>query len=381
MKRRPSARDGLYYTRQRTSGTFRMQAPDIDDRYARMAVLFMLSLALLGGICATAIHWMAPVHRTMDLIVPPTISALYAGLVIALTRRPQWTVGIARIALVAGGLALAAPAWLYTLQATLTPGTLLVDTLPPVSSLFVVFLVMLMIFVPGRLAFVLAALGWTTIALPVLVYLLFHREEMWSARGTDLLMAYGPVSIMAVVLLPVQRGLAGKIRRLSTERRRMEMLLHRDPLTGAQSRLLGERRLREALGRDAPAGVIMLDLDRFKAINDTYGHPVGDRVLQAVASGCKELLRGDECISRWGGEEFMALVPEIDASGLSQVAERLRSAIAGLAVAPVQAVTASFGVTMIEPDDTLDTVLQRADRALYRAKEQGGNRVEAAHGQ
>nr|WP_245188084.1 GGDEF domain-containing protein [Frateuria flava] len=159
------------------------------------------------------------------------------------------------------------------------------------------------------------------------------------------------------------------------------MLLHRDPLTGAQSRLLGERRLREALGRDAPAGVIMLDLDRFKAINDTYGHPVGDRVLQAVASGCKELLRGDECISRWGGEEFMALVPEIDASGLSQVAERLRSAIAGLAVAPVQAVTASFGVTMIEPDDTLDTVLQRADRALYRAKEQGGNRVEAAHGQ
>lgn len=358
-----------------------MQAPDIDDRYARMAVLFMLSLALLGGICATTIHWMAPIHRTMDLIVPPAISALYAGLIIALTRRPQWIVGIARIALVAGGLALAAPAWLYTMQATLTPGTLLVDTLPPVSSLFVVFLVMLMIFVPGRLAFVLAALGWTTIALPVLVYLLFHREEMGSARGTDLLMAYGPVSIMAVVLLPVQRGLAGKIRRLSTERQRMEWLLHRDPLTGAQSRLLGERRLREALGRDAPAGVIMLDLDRFKAINDTHGHPVGDRVLQAVASGCKDLLRGDECISRWGGEEFLALVPDIDASGLLQVAERLRSAIAGLAVAPVQAVTASFGVTMIQPDDTLDTVLQRADRALYRAKEQGGNRVEAASGE
>ncbi|UGB44634.1 GGDEF domain-containing protein [Frateuria edaphi] len=358
-----------------------MQAPDIDDRYARMAVLFMLSLALLGGTCATVIHWMSPVHRPMDLIVPPAISALYAGLIIALTRRPQWMVGIARVALVAAGLALAAPAWLYTLQATLTPGTLLVDTLPPVSSLFVVFLVMLMIFVPGRLAFLLAALGWTTIALPVLVYLLFHREEMWSARGTDLLMAYGPVSIMAVVLLPVQRGLAGKIRRLSTERQRMEVLLHRDPLTGAQSRLLGERMLREALDRDTPAGVIMLDLDRFKAINDTYGHPVGDRVLQAVASGCKDLLRGDECISRWGGEEFLALVPDIDASGLSQVAERLRSAIAGLPVAPVQAVTASFGITMIQPDDSLDTVLQRADRALYRAKEHGGNRVESASGE
>ncbi|SEI44821.1 GGDEF domain-containing protein [Frateuria terrea] len=355
-----------------------MQAPDIDDRYVRMAVLFMLSLALLGATCATAIHWAAPVHRPMDLIVPPAISALYIGLIVALTRRPQWVVGIARIALVAGVLALAAPSWLYTLQATSTPGTQLIDILPPVSSLFVVLLVMLMIFVPGRLAFLLAALAWVMIALPVLAHLLLHREEMWSARGMDLLMAYGPASIMAVVLLPVQRGLAGKIRRLATERQRMEALLHRDPLTGVQSRLLGERRLREALDADAPAGVIMLDLDRFKAINDTYGHPVGDRVLQAVASGCEGLLRGEECISRWGGEEFLALVPEVDASGLLQVAERLRAAIAGSPVAPVQAVTASFGATMIQRGDTLDTVLQRADLALYRAKEQGGNRVEAA---
>ena len=158
----------------------------------------------------------------------------------------------------------------------------------------------------------------------------------------------------------------------------MEMLLHRDPLTGVQSRLLGERMLREALAKGTPAGVIMLDLDSFKAINDTYGHPVGDQVLQAVASGCKGLLRENECISRWGGEEFLVIVPDVDASGLQRVAERLQTAIAGTRVAPVRQVTASFGTTMIRPGDTLDTVLQRADQALYRAKEQGGNRVEAA---
>ncbi len=355
-----------------------MQAPDSDDPYVRIAVMFMLSLGLLGGICATAIHWLAPIHRTMDLIVPPTICALYGGLIVALARQPRWVIGIARIALLAAGLAFAAPAWLYTLQAILTPGLQLIDILPPVSSLFVVFLVMLMIFIPGRAAFLLAALSWVLIALPVLAYLLLHRQEMWAPRGRDLLMAYGPVSIMVVVLLPVQRGLAGKIRRLASERQLMEVMLHRDPLTGAQSRLLGERMLRDVLAGGVPAGVIMLDLDRFKAINDTYGHPVGDQVLQAVAHGCQALLREKECISRWGGEEFLAIVPNVDAPGLQRVAERLRSAIASLPITPVRQVTASFGTTMIEFGDSLDTVLQRADQALYRAKERGGNRIEAA---
>ena len=192
-----------------------MQAADTDDRYVRIAVMVLLSLTMFAGACATAIHWLAPVHRTMDLIVPPTATALFGGLIVALIRRPRWVSGIARIALVLAALALAAPAWLYTLQATLTPGTALIDLLPPVSSLFVVFLVMVMVFIPGRQAFVMAALCWLLIALPVLVYLPLHPAELWAPRGRDLLMAYGPVSILVVVLLPVQRGLAGKIERLA----------------------------------------------------------------------------------------------------------------------------------------------------------------------
>lgn len=355
-----------------------MQAPDTDERYVRIAVMFLLSLSVFAGACATAIHWLAPVHRTMDLIIPPAATVLFGGLIVALVRRPRWVMGIARIALVVGALALAAPSWLYTLQATLTPGAQLIDLLPPVSALFVVFLVLLLIFIPGRLAFLAAALCWSLVALPVLAYLLLHPLELWTPRGSDLLMAYGPVSVLVVVLLPVQRGLASKIQRLASERQRMEVMLHRDPLTGVQSRLLGERMLREALTDIATAGVIMLDLDRFKSINDTYGHPVGDRVLQAVASGCKELLRENECISRWGGEEFLAIVPNVDAAGLQQVAERLQSVIARLPVAPATQITASFGTTLLRPGDTLESVLQRADQALYRAKGLGGNRVEAA---
>jgi diguanylate cyclase (GGDEF)-like protein len=352
-----------------------MQAQDTDERYVRTAVMILLVLTLFAALCATAIHWLARVPRTMDLVIPPAVCLLNVGQIIALLRRPDWALAIARIGLLAAGLAIAAPAWLYTLQATLTPGVQLIDILPPVSSLFVVFLVMLMIFVPGRSAFYLAALSWVLIALPAVVYLLLHPREMWAPRGRDLLIAYGPASIMVVVLLPVQRAMTGKIRRLSSERNLMEVMLRRDPLTGTQSRLLGEQVLRKVLREGIPAGVIMLDLDRFKAINDTHGHPVGDRVLQAVANGCQALLRAGKSISRWGGEEFLVIVPNVDAEGLQAVAERLRTAIAELPVAPVEQVTASFGTTMIRSGDNMETVLQRADLALYRAKQQGGDRV------
>ncbi|HVX03959.1 MAG TPA: GGDEF domain-containing protein [Rhodanobacteraceae bacterium] len=355
-----------------------MQAQDPDERYVRTAVMILLVLTLFAALCATAIHWLASVHRTLDMIVPPTVCLLNTGLIIALMRRPDWALAIARIGLVVAGLALAAPAWLYTLEATLTPGVQLIAILPPVSSLFVVFLLMLMIFIPGRSAFYLAALSWVVIAWPVLGYLLLHRQEMWAPRGRDLLLAYGPASIMVVVLLPVQRAMAGKIRRLSSERNLMEVMLRTDPLTGVQSRLLGQQVLRKMLREEVPAGVIMFDLDRFKTINDTHGHPVGDRVLQAVAHGCQGLLRGGKSISRWGGEEFLVMVPNVDASGLQTVAERLRTAIAELPVAPVEQVTASLGTAMIQSGDNLETVLQRADLALYRAKQQGGNRVVAA---
>lgn len=355
-----------------------MQAQDPDERYVRTAVMILLVLTLFAALCATAIHWLARVPRTMDLVVPPAVCLLNVGQIIALMRRPDWALAIARIGLLAGGLALAAPAWLYTIEATSTPGVQLIAILPPVSSLFVVFLLMLMIFVPGRPAFYVAALSWILIALPVVVYLLLHRGEMWAPRGRDLLMAYGPASIMVVVLLPVQRAMIGRIRRLSSERKLMEVMLRRDPLTGVQSRLLGEQVLRKVLREEIPAGVIMLDLDRFKAINDSHGHPAGDRVLQAVANGCQELLRAGKSISRWGGEEFLVIVPNVDAVGLQTVAERLRTAIAELPVPPVAQVTASFGTTMIRSGDDMETVLQRADLALYRAKEQGGNRVVAA---
>ncbi len=311
----------------------------------------------------------------MDLIVPPSMCAIFAGLLIALIRRPRWVIGIARTALLTSGLALAAPAWFFTWQATVTPGLQLISTLPPVSSLLLALMVMVMIFFPTWQAFRMILLGWVLIALPVLVYLLVHPLELWTPRGTDLLMAYGPAIALVVVLLPVQRGLAGKIKHLALERDRMQIMMNRDPLTRLQNRRFGEQVLRDILTERTPAGVIMFDMDRFKRINDTHGHPAGDRVLQMVAKRCKGLLREDECMSRWGGEEFLVAVPNVDAPGVKLVAERLRLAIAHVPVEPLLQATASFGVTIIRDGDSLATLLKRVDLVLYQAKQRGGNCV------
>lgn len=357
-----------------------MPVQDSDDQYLRVAMMVLLSLALLAGVCATAIHWLGPVHRPMDRVLPPVASTLFAGLICALWLRPAWVGVITRIALCLSALALMAPAWLYTVQASLSPELRLIDTLPPISSLFAVFMAMLMIFVPGRRAYVAAAVGWVLVASPVLAYLLTHPGELGTPRGVDLAMAFGPASLILVVLLPVQRGLTGKIRRLASERDGIEVQLHRDPLTGVHSRLFGERVLRDVLARGGTAGLVMLDLDRFKAINDTHGHPAGDGVLRAVAASCERLLRPSECIARWGGEEFLVILPEVNAAALHGIADRLRVAIAAVPVAPVAQVTASLGTAVLHPADTLEAALQRVDQALYRAKELGGDRVCASDG-
>jgi diguanylate cyclase (GGDEF)-like protein len=345
------------------------------ERYVRSASRIMLSMAVFASGAATLIPWLNPVRHRLDLIVPPTMCVVFIALLITLIRRPEWINGIIRTALMASILALAAPAWLYTVQASMTPGLQLISIYPPVSSLMLMLMVMVMIFLPARQAFFVAVLAWLLVALPVLVYLFSHPHELDTPRGADLLMAYGPVIVLVVVLLPVRQGLATRMQQLASERARMEIMVNRDPLTSIYNRRLGEQVMQDVLTGKVPAGVIMFDMDRFKTINDTYGHPAGDRVLQGVAHRCKDLLRKDECLTRWGGEEFLVVVPDVDAAGLRQLAERLRSAIAELPIERLPQVTAPVGIALIQGDDNLVILLQRVDQALYRAKQQGGNCV------
>ncbi|MBN1454316.1 MAG: GGDEF domain-containing protein [Anaerolineales bacterium] len=126
--------------------------------------------------------------------------------------------------------------------------------------------------------------------------------------------------------------------------------------------------------------LIIFDADNFKKVNDTYGHLCGDAVLQELCLTCSTLLRQCDTLARFGGEEFILLLPETDEASALQVANRLCQLVAGHVVeykgAQIQ-VTISVGVTTCNPTaDTLDDLLSRADRALYQAKWRGKNRLE-----
>lgn len=172
---------------------------------------------------------------------------------------------------------------------------------------------------------------------------------------------------------------------LENSNRKLGELAIRDGLTGALRRghIEGElRRLVKGLQRKpGDLSVQMLDLDFFKRVNDQYGHAVGDEVLRRVAALAQETMRGSDLFGRWGGEEFIVLLPDATLLQAVEAAERLRLAIQRQEFraedGAVFNVTVSIGVAQFAPDDSADTLTQRADKALYAAKRAGRNRVMA----
>jgi diguanylate cyclase (GGDEF)-like protein len=157
-----------------------------------------------------------------------------------------------------------------------------------------------------------------------------------------------------------------------------------DPLTGVANRRYFAEMVEAEMIRSSrygrPLSILMMDIDHFKEVNDAYGHHAGDRVLQALCETCKIVLREVDVVSRWGGEEFAILLPETSSAIATQVAERLRDAIESTVVSLETHSPIHFSVSIgcasrISKDDSMDTVLNLADKALYDAKRTGRNRV------
>ena len=152
-----------------------------------------------------------------------------------------------------------------------------------------------------------------------------------------------------------------------------------DVLTGLNNRRRFEELLRREIERTSryqrPFAVIMFDIDHFKPINDRHGHDIGDAVLSELAGITAEQVRDSDIPARWGGEEFIVLLPETDAEGARQAAEGLRRRIAETLFTGAGRITISLGLTQYRSGDSLDSLLKRTDEAMYRAKEEGRNRV------
>jgi diguanylate cyclase len=214
-----------------------------------------------------------------------------------------------------------------------------------------------------------------------------HRRMHQSAARLLLATAEGnPVRVHDYELLTS----AVKLLRLeaTTLKRELEdMLSHIDPLTGVNSRTLLLTVLREQHAlvkrKVMPCSIVMMDLDHFKTVNDTYGHQAGDRVLIACAHFVMEHLRPYDKVFRYGGEEFVLTLQSASSEAAMDIVEQLRD---GLARMPIHhndiviGVTASFGVAPLNSDDSVEQSLVNADQALYAAKSAGRNRAQLWNG-
>ncbi len=159
----------------------------------------------------------------------------------------------------------------------------------------------------------------------------------------------------------------------------LEALATRDQLTGILNRWKLEEYFTREINRhhryDSVFSVIMFDLDHFKNVNDTWGHDVGDTVLKEVVAKTNEKIRETDIFARWGGEEFLLLLPETKLNVAGKVAERIRSTMEQTVINDCLTVTLSLGVVQHQQGETMDETIKRADNCLYEAKENGRNRV------
>ena len=190
------------------------------------------------------------------------------------------------------------------------------------------------------------------------------------------------VAVLAERLRHMRRRLHDQKRDLAKALHEIELLASRDSLTGLFNRRWLEDLLQREMARcersDSRLAFALLDIDHFKSVNDRYGHACGDAVLVAFGQTILAKVRATDAVARWGGEEFVLVMPDTDLSNAGLVAERLRSAIEQLTVQHDEVslrITVSIGLTDFRPGESSAALAQRADEALYAAKAQGRNRV------
>lgn len=193
------------------------------------------------------------------------------------------------------------------------------------------------------------------------------------------------VAFIGSFIAGLRRSLREKHDSLTEAMKELEELATRDPLTRLPNRHTAMQQLHRELSRSERRRqggdglcVALLDVDHFKRVNDRFGHQAGDQVLRLIGSALDAVIRQGDFVARFGGEEFLILLPETTIDGGRLVAERIREAIAGIPLDDLpgrEAVTASIGVAEHRPGERMETALGHADVALYQAKHAGRNRV------
>ncbi|MFQ3260856.1 diguanylate cyclase [Reinekea sp.] len=209
------------------------------------------------------------------------------------------------------------------------------------------------------------------------------NEVYDSQKLTSTILVAMTMLFTAILIYLFERNISRLVysyeKEISGYSRELEKLSTTDKLTGLSNRLFLDGILEKVLEKSkrykTPFSIILIDIDHFKNVNDTFGHQAGDTLLKEFSALLKSNTRSSDAVGRWGGEEFLIICMESGQQGAVQLAETLRGKIATFDFSIVSGASASFGVSSFLEEDTPERIIERADKALYQAKRQGRNRV------
>jgi diguanylate cyclase len=322
---------------------------------------------------------------TVTALVPLAYGAAGAAycLAYALLVAPGWNLGLRDPSMVAASVLWGVLAQL--LVVAMAPQI----TFPYVVNLFTVF-AFGMLWLNVREAAGVWALAM--VGTGAVLYTHENRLGVAAANGLELALTWIYLSVVlsrSLVLTVYANGLRARLgesrRKLASALAQIQELVQFDELTKALNRRSLVARLEEELSRSrrtrVPFSVAMLDLDRFKAVNDDYGHAAGDAVLKAFTAVVQATMRKTDVFGRYGGEEFMMILTASAGAGSASALERVRDAVAAhdwSAIAPGMKLTISAGLAEYREGESVEQIVNRADAALYEAKREGRNRVASA---
>ncbi|MEO9274485.1 GGDEF domain-containing protein [Marinomonas sp. 5E14-1] len=253
----------------------------------------------------------------------------------------------------------------------------LLDVLPPFSGKVILSSILMLILLPEKLTKMVFII-WVTNAFPILLFLLTHPDQLLTHRGYDLLFFYVPASLLLLIIVPFQKSMNHHVNKMNDNLHHSQKEADRDFLTDIYNR----RGLENWLAQNAKERslcVLLVDIDKFKEINDEFGHSVGDNVLIEIASRLRAVYFGKHCLARWGGEEFIVVIADPSPHTTTLIAEKFRTTIYQQTYKAVGQLTASIGISTVAKANDFTTMVDQADKALYFAKSNGRNQTCLYH--
>lgn len=339
------------------------------ERFRRSFLLGIMGLGLLASLLSLFMGQRSPGVGIWDNLTTPLVIGLFSFLLVVL-----WRSWISTAWVGAAGLILMFSYQLGNLAYRATAGTLQREGLGDGAIWFALFFPLAFLLLPLRAA--------------LLASVVYYLAGL-STTAMGLLVAQGSNGLNFAIVNPIGQFFLSQLALLAmiylyahsqAEYSSVHQMAYTDALTGLPNRRSMGAWIERELHCHSPLGfsILLIDIDHFKQINDSYGHTIGDQVLREVGMRIASALRPEDEVCRWGGEEFLVLAPNTDQAGAQRLGEHLSEALRKEPLLGSLSPTISIGLACWEKGSTAETLIQRADEAMYRAKALGRNRLEVA---